>query len=132
MSLILVNVVQVLLCMGLAILVLACLEKPVRDLLDRLIGMPSATTFFVRVLGLSMLLLALKEAVIFIDKQDDAWTYSFKLMHGWADMMEPAYAVLLVFAGLITVLVAVLRHGHQSQDVSEPMVSAELDHHGRD
>ena len=113
MSLIFSNVAQVILCMGLAILIFFLLEKPLRALLDQLVGLPSVTTFFTRVLGLVLLLAALKRAVVFISKPDDAWGSIWTVMSNWNEVMEPITAQLLVFAGLMTVLASVLRRRHE-------------------
>ena len=113
MNVILTNVAQTILCIGLAILVFAFLERPIRDLIDRLTNFPPATVFYTRVLALVLLLIALKRAVLFIDKPLDSWMSVWTVMDNWNDVMEPMFVALLVFAGLITVLVAVLRHGHE-------------------
>lgn len=114
MSLFLANAAQVVLCFLAAILVLGYLEKPLRELLDQLVGLPSATTFFVRVLGICLALIALRRAVLFIDKEGDAMTLAWTLMEHWGQALEPTYVVLLVFAGLVTVIVSVLGY-RQSQ-----------------
>ncbi|HWR13738.1 MAG TPA: hypothetical protein VN577_02850 [Terriglobales bacterium] len=113
MSLIWQNLAQVVLCMGLAILIFAFLQKPLTELLNRLIGLPAATAFYTRVLGLVVLLIALRRCVQLIDKADDAWGATFRVMENVEDVMEPLFVSLLVFLGLITVLVAVLRRGHE-------------------
>lgn len=113
MGLVWVNVLQVVLCVGLAILVFAFLEKPLRQLMDQLVRLEPATTFYVRVMALVLVLLAMKRAVSFIDKPNDAWGSAWTLMSNWADVMEPFTTVVLVFAGLITVLAAVLRRSHE-------------------
>ena len=113
MNLVWVNVSQAVLCIGLAILVFAFLEKPVRQLLDQLIGLEAATTFYARILALVLLLVAMNRAVTLIDKSQDAWGSAWTLMSNWGEVMEPITIVALVFAGLITVLTAVLRRSHE-------------------
>ncbi len=116
MSLFLANAAQVVLCFLAAILVLRYMEKPLRELLDHLVGLESATTFFVRVLGTCLALIALRRAVLFIDKKGDAMTMVWTLMDHLAEVLEPIYIVLLVFVGLITIIVSVLgyRQSHRS------------------
>ncbi len=109
MSLILSNVAQVIVCFGLVLLIFAFLEKPLRALLDELVGLPAVTAFFVRVLGLVLLLTALKRAVVLIDKPNDAWGSIWTVMDRWSEVMEPVAAQLLVFAALMTVIAAVLK-----------------------
>ncbi len=115
MTLFLANAAQVVLCFLAAILVLRYVEKPLRELLDHLVELPSATTFFVRVLGVCMALIALRRAVLFIDKKGDAMTMVWTLMEHWGEALEPIYIVVLVFAGLITIIVSVLgyRQSHR-------------------
>jgi hypothetical protein len=113
MSLIWSNLAQTVLCIGLTILVFVFLEKPLRDLLDKLIGIPSATIFYTRVLALVLVLIAVKRSVLLIDRAGDAWTSVWTVMSNWNDVMEPLFISLLVFAGLMTVLIAVLRRAHE-------------------
>jgi hypothetical protein len=112
MNVIWTNLAQTVLCLGLAILVFALLEKPVRDLLDRLTNMPEVTVFYTRVLALVLLLIAMKRAVLFIDHPADAWMSVWTVMSNWNDVMEPMFVALLVFAALMTILVGVLRRSH--------------------
>ena len=113
MGLVWANLAQVVLCMGLAFLIFALLEAPVRRLLDELTGLPAATMFFTRVLVLLVLLAGLRRAVVFINKPNDAWGHIWTVMSNWNEVMEPLSGALMVFAVLMTVLVAVLRHGHE-------------------
>jgi predicted tellurium resistance membrane protein TerC len=116
MSLFFANAAQIVLCFIAAILVLRYLERPLRELLDQLLGLPSATTFFVRVLGTCLALIAIRSAVNLIDKNTDAMTMVWTLMDHWSDALEPIYIVLLVFAGLVTIILSVLggRQIHRS------------------
>ncbi len=113
MNVIWTNLAQTILCLGLAILVFRLLEQPLRDLLDGLTNFPPATVFYTRILALVLLLIATKRAVLFIDKPLDGWMSIWTVMSNWNDVMEPIFVTLLVFAGLMTILVAVLRRSHE-------------------
>lgn len=101
------------LCLGIgvALLVYALLQASLRKLLDRLMGIPEGTIFYLRALALILLSVALSKAVVGTALQPGAHfiEYVWAVASGLSDVFQNFFVALLVYLGLVTVLIAVLR-----------------------
>jgi len=96
---------------GIALIVYALLSGSLRKLLDSVIDIPAGRDFYLRALGLILVLVALAGTISNARQKPDAHfiEYVWAIAGELSGVFQNLFVVLLVYAGLITVLVAVLR-----------------------
>ena len=106
-------IVDILIAIGLVLLVYATLRRHLRAVLDQTVAIPEASIFYERVLAIVLVFLALKQVVGGVRVQEGAFMeYVWAVAGDLSKVFESTYIVLLVYAGLVTVLVAALRPKH--------------------
>jgi hypothetical protein len=107
-------VFELLLLLGTAAGIYALLLPSQRQLLDELVQLPAATTFYLRSFALILVLVALDKAFYPVDLKSGAhfMEYLWFAAGVLADVLEHWYVMLVVYLGLITILTAVLRRRH--------------------
>lgn len=111
----LASIIQAILAVLVAVVAYRVLRGSLRNLLDQTLKLPDATAFYVRSFLLVLLFVALAQAVSFARlKPESAFMdYLWTVADNIGTVLEHTYVALLVFLTLMTVLVAVLRHGHE-------------------
>ena len=101
----------VILGIGVAVVVYALLNKSLRRLLDSVIEIPDGTDFYLRVLSLVLFLVALSGMISNVRQKPDAHfiEYVWGIASELSGVFQNLFIVLLVYAGLITLLVAFMR-----------------------
>jgi hypothetical protein len=96
---------------GVALVVYALLRGSLRKLLDRVIDVPEGTKFYLRALVLILLSVALNKVIVGVHLKPDAhfMEYVWAVASDMSGIFENLFVVLLVYLGLITVLVVVLK-----------------------
>lgn len=99
------------LAIGSAFVVYALLRGSLRKLLDGVTNIPEGTDFYLRALGLILFLVALAGVISGARQKPDAhfMEYVWAVAGQLSGVFQNLFIVLLVYLGLITVLVAVLR-----------------------
>ncbi len=101
------------LALGLVLLIYRLLRSSLREALDQIIRLPAATTFYLRVLSLTLVFLALSKV---IGSRFDLKPEAHFLEYVWAvasdlgGIFESVAWNLLAYLSLVTILVAVLRY----------------------
>jgi hypothetical protein len=97
--------------LGIALVAYAVLRTSLRELLDGVIRMPEATTFYLRALMLIFLFEALAKVITGVHMKPEAhfMEYVWAVASDLSGIFENLFIALLVYLGLITVLVVVLR-----------------------
>jgi hypothetical protein len=103
--------VDVCIGIGLALVLYASLQGSLRALLNNVIDLPEGTTFYLRALVLVFLGVALSRVMTGVHMKPEAhfMEYVWEVGSHLADIFQSLFIVLLVYLGLITILVAVLK-----------------------
>jgi hypothetical protein len=96
---------------GIALAIYGMLRTSLRELLNNVIKLPEGTTFYVRTLALVLLFVPLEKAITGIHMKPDAhfMEYVWAVASDMSGIFENLAVSLLVYLGMVTVLVAVLR-----------------------
>jgi Ni/Fe-hydrogenase subunit HybB-like protein len=96
---------------GIALVLFALLRNSLRELLDNVIKLPEGTTLYLRVLVLVFLLQVLAKVITGIHLKPDAhfMEYVWEIAGHLSSVFGDISYILLVYLGMITVLVVVLR-----------------------
>ncbi len=96
---------------GIALVVYALLRSSLRKLLDNVIGLPEGTEFYLRSLVLILLSLALNKVITGVHMKPEAhfMEYVWAVASDISGVFENLFVALLVYLGLITILIVVLR-----------------------
>jgi len=102
---------DVLLGIGVALVVYSLLAASLRRLLDAIIALPDGTAFYLRALALILVCVALNKVIVGVHMKPDAhfMEYVWAVAGDLSGVFNNLFVVLLVYLGLITVLVAVLK-----------------------
>jgi hypothetical protein len=109
----LISFLLLLIFSGLAAFIVDRLLRPsLRDMLDSLVEMPAATTFYVRTFTATIFLAVLAHVFggRFGLKSDSRFMeYVWELASNLEDSLQNIFVVLLIFAGIFVILLASLR-----------------------
>jgi hypothetical protein len=107
--------VTIALCAGVAVLVQLLVWRSLAGLLQDLLKLPGATSFYLRVLALAVSIAALSGALgQYGLKQDAAFMeYVWRVANGLSSALSNMSTVLAEYLLVVTVLVAVLRRRHE-------------------
>ena len=96
---------------GVAFIVYALLQGSLRKLLDRVIDVPEGTTLYLRALLLILLCVALDKVITGIHMKPEAhfMEYVWAVATDISGVFENTFLSLLVYLGLITILIVVLK-----------------------
>lgn len=96
---------------GVALAVYSLLGASLRRLLDNVIALPDGTAFYLRALALILVCVALNKVITGVHQKPDAHAmeYVWAVAGDLSNVFGNLFVVLLVYLGLITVLVAVLK-----------------------
>lgn len=96
---------------GIALIIYGLLRNNLRQLLNNVIAIPEGTGFYLRAFVLILLCVALAKVITGIHMKPDArfMEYVWAVASDISGVFENLFVVLLVYLGLITVLVVVLR-----------------------
>jgi hypothetical protein len=96
---------------GVALVVYVLLQSSLRKLLDRVIDVPDGTRFYLRALLLILLSVALNKVITGVHMKPDAhfMEYVWAVASDISGVFGNLFVVLLVYLGLMTVLVVVLK-----------------------
>jgi hypothetical protein len=96
---------------GIVLLVYKLIGKSLRELLDKVIRMPEGTAFYMRALVLIFLCVVLSKIITGVHQKPDAhfMEYVWAVAGDISGVFENLFATLLVYVGVVTVLVVVLR-----------------------
>jgi hypothetical protein len=100
---------------GVALVVLGLIRSRLRALLDDVLGLPSGTVFYGRVLAIGVILVALSAALnVHFDLKSDAafMEYAWKIADGLASALGMLCLFLTGYLVLVTILVAALKRRH--------------------
>lgn len=101
------------LALGLVILIYRLLRNSLREALDQVVRLPAATTFYLRVLSLTLIFLALSKVIgSRFDLKPEAhfMEYVWEVAGDMGGIFENIAWNLLAYLTLVTILVAVLRY----------------------
>jgi hypothetical protein len=104
-------VFDVVLAFGTAFLIYGLLRKSLREVLNNIVQLPEATTFYLRAFILVLTCVALARVISGIHLKSDAhfMEYVWAVASDMSAVFQDLFVALLVYIGLITVLVVVLR-----------------------
>ena len=102
---------DVLLSVGIVVLIYKSISQSLRGLLDKVIRMPEGTSFYMRALVLVLLCIVLSKVVTGIHLKPEAhfMEYVWALANDISGVFESLFATLLVYVGVVTLLVVVLK-----------------------
>jgi len=103
--------IDLLLAVGIALAVYSMLSASLRRLLDNVVALPEGTAFYLRGLSLVLVCVALSKVIVGVHQKPDAhfMEYVWAVAGDLSGVFSNLFVVLLVYLGLITVLVAVLK-----------------------
>jgi hypothetical protein len=104
-------VFDVVLAFGIAFLIYGLLRKSLREVLNNIVQLPEATTFYLRAFILVLSCVALGRVISGIHLKSDAhfMEYVWAIASDMSVVFQDLFVTLLVYVGFITVLVVVLR-----------------------
>ncbi len=87
------------------------LRKSLGGVLDETIGIPAATTFYLRSLSIILTFVVLKSVVTGINQKPEArfMEYVWAVAGDMSKIFENTFTVLLIFVVMVTIVIAVLR-----------------------
>jgi len=96
---------------GVALVLYALLRNSLRELLNSVVRMPEGTAFYLRSLVLIFLFAAVSKVLVQFDLKPEAhfMEYVWAAAARVSDLFENLAIYLLIYLGLVTVLVAVLK-----------------------
>jgi peptidoglycan/LPS O-acetylase OafA/YrhL len=103
------------LSVGIAWMVHRLIRKSIRTLLDDVLGLPAATTFYTRTLTIGIFFIALAAALVPFDLKKDAafMEYVWRIANGLSSTFSGTCLFLIGYLTLVTILVATLRRRHE-------------------
>jgi hypothetical protein len=104
-------VFDLILGVGIALIVYALLRSNLQRLLDNVIVVPDGTKFYLRSLLLILLSLALAKVIVGVHMKPEAHfiEYVWAVASDLSGVFDNLFVALLIYLGLITVLILVLR-----------------------
>ncbi|MBZ5659525.1 MAG: hypothetical protein LAO08_03895 [Acidobacteriia bacterium] len=104
-------VFDLVLAVGIAFLIYGLLQKSLRELLNHVVQLPEATTFYLRAFILILACVAFGRVITGIHMKPDArfMEYVWAVASDISAVFQDLFIALLVYVGLITVVVVVLR-----------------------
>jgi len=102
---------DLLLTLGIVFLIYKSISPRLRDLLDKVIRLPEGTAFYMRALVLVLLCTVLSKVVTGIHLKPDAhfMEYVWAVAADLSGVFDNIFATLLVYVGVVTLLVVVLK-----------------------
>ncbi len=102
---------DLLISVGIVLLLYTLLGKSLRDLLDKTIRLPAGSTFYMRALVVVLLCGALARVISGIhQKPDDHFIeYVWAVARDISNVFDNLIVILLVYVGIVTILVVVLK-----------------------
>ncbi len=104
-------VFDVVLAIGIALLTYGLLRNSLRELLDNIVRLPEATTFYLRAFLLVLICVTFGKVISGIHMKSDAhfMEYVWAVASDLSSVFQDLFLTILVYVGFITVLVVVLR-----------------------
>jgi nitric oxide reductase large subunit len=104
-----------LISIGIVLVLYGLLGSSLRNLLNHTIRVPAGTTFYVRTFFICLVFVVLSQAVSTrFDLKPEAhfMEYVWRVGDGLENIFRDSFWILLTYAGLLTILVAVLKPKH--------------------
>ncbi len=110
-----VFIVLLTISVAISLLVYALVRKSLRGLLDEVVKLPSATTFYMRLFLTGLVFIALSSALdtnFFLKKDAAFMEYIWRVADGLSSVLGFTCLFITGYLFLVTILIAVLRHRH--------------------
>jgi small basic protein len=102
---------DVVISLGIVLLFYALLGKSLRELLDKTIRLPAGSTFYMRALVVVLLCGALTKVIggIHLKPEEHFMEYVWAVARDISNVFDNLIVILLVYVGIVTILVVVLK-----------------------
>ncbi len=102
---------DLLISLGIVLLLYTLLGRSLRELLDKTIRLPAGSTFYMRALAAILFCGALAKVISGIHQkpEDHFMEYVWAVAHHTSDLFDNLVVILLVYVGIVTILVVVLK-----------------------